>query len=121
LFCFTLLVLAIVLTGWAAVNAWALDHGWVPGISWLLGVVLLIRGRTRRGDDERPAAGGRGILVYAALIPVLDPLTHVSHDYRIAPFYAGFLAPFAWVGVTALGRGQWVRAYGAWVVLLTCP
>jgi hypothetical protein len=48
---------------------------------------------------------------------VVDPLRLVFHDYRIVPLHIVFLTPFAWVGVTALGRGEWVRAYGAWVLL----
>ncbi|MBN9524000.1 hypothetical protein J0H58_36735 [bacterium] len=56
--------------------------------------------------------------MYAAALCVFQPVLAVTpYAPWTPPAFAVGLAPLAWAGVTGMGRGQWVRACGAWLVL----
>ncbi|HJZ56706.1 MAG TPA: hypothetical protein VKE74_17195 [Gemmataceae bacterium] len=119
LLCFTLLLILIGLTAWAGQHASPFDHWWVPLSACAIGLVLLCVGRAHAagGDPDRYPVW-RIVPVYAVILCVFEPVMLVSPYFRLSPLlFALVLALLAWVGVTGLGRGLWVRAIGAWLVL----
>jgi hypothetical protein len=119
LLCFLVIVALIGLTAWAGHEAWVYDHWLVPVPPCAAGMLLLLIGPRRVvGEGEDTWKLGQGLLCYAVLLCVFNPVMAVSPYNRwTPPAFALALGPFVWTGVTGLGRGFWTRAVGAWLVL----
>ena len=110
-----------VAVGWGAKKAWIFSHGWIPPFALLLGLALLWFGRPRVRDGKPTQLRRSGVawllIAYAVALGMIDPMLWVQRNPHFAPWFVLALAPFVWTGVTAPGRGEWVRGVGSWTVL----
>jgi hypothetical protein len=104
-----------------AKEAWIFDHDWIPPLAWILGVVMIAVGRPRVTNKDavqlRRSRFAWALFAYAVALALVEPMLWAQRDRRFGPCLVLLLAPLVWVGVTAPGRGEWVRSIGAWLVL----
>jgi hypothetical protein len=113
-----------------ALTTWNASHdgeGFILAVfAWLAGLILLLLGMWQIKGEEETRTQRRwyafGVFMYSIALNIILPFIitpilygDIHRNYRGCVML--LLAPLVWVGVTAPARGEWVRAFGAWLVL----
>lgn len=114
LVCLALIATLLVFAGRAAESVQPRNGWWVPSIACPLGLFLLF---IRRKDNEQVRPRVPWLFPYALALCIIDPSMVVSERPHFAPVFVLPLVPLVWVGVVGMGRGEWVRSVGAWLVV----